>query len=423
MRCKFTDQDVLVMENFYKNEPYPTTDQRFELAELLGKPVKSVSGWFAGRRRKQVQNGEDRSALSKPINQQDTDGLLARLHGTRSIRNISSQQHPVSSELAKPVKSAETDEMIKGARLDIIKPGDPDSPDLKTIRKILDMDAGKMRQSPTTRPERILDSVYIPNNPKPLPSISSLENFNRSSLKPQVDSPRNQDVKAQSEVLLLTTPKSFTNTASAKSNDDTDEEIDVLSLSEDTEKKMEQFDRAWAKKEYKKPSFEILNEEPIDLTSPIRSIPRPVHQTTVRQNASAHPTSTIQSNTGTARPYQSIGQNLIRQNQTILPKPSLPAFTAQRQIPVASNAATHLALRVQATSKPNYGFQAAGMSRDQMVQQLHYLNRQIEWKRRLLNRYISIQQVTAQATVNRAAVHQPFSACFNPLAQSKPNNF
>merc|ERR1711911_249127 len=88
MRCKFTDQDVHIMENFYKNEPYPTTDQRFELAEQLGKPVKSVSGWFAGRRRKQVQNGDDLSALSKPINQKDTDGLLARLHGTRSIRNI-----------------------------------------------------------------------------------------------------------------------------------------------------------------------------------------------------------------------------------------------------------------------------------------------------------------------------------------------
>ena len=407
MRCKFTDQDVLVMENFYKNEPYPTTDQRFELAEQLGKPVKSVSGWFAGRRRKQVQNGEDLSALSKPINQQDTDGLLARLHGTRSIRYISSTSLSPVNEPAKPVKSAETDKMIRGSGLDVIKPGDPDSPDLKTIRKILDMDTGKMKQTPSSRPERILDSVYIPTNSKPLPPINCLQNFNQCSNKPQANSP-----KTQSEVVLLVTPKSTSNTNADQSNDDTDEEIDVLTLSEDTEKKMEQFDKKWAKQEQKKPSFELLNEEPIDLTLTPN---RPIHRAPAQTNLSYQ--NTFRTNTvqhTTARQYSSIGRNIIRQNQAvILPKPSFSPLHASRgQIP--SNAATHLALRVQAANNPNYGFQAAGMSKHQMVQQLHYLNKQIEWKKRLLNHYISTQQLTAR----QATVHQP-AVYFNPLAQKQ----
>ena len=406
MRCKFTDQDVLVMENFYKNEPYPTTDQRLELAEQLGKPVKSVSGWFAGRRRKQVQNGEDLSALSKPINQQDTDGLLARLHGTRSIRYISSTPLSPVNEPQKPVKSAETDKMIKGFGLDVIKPGDPDSPDLKTIRKILDMDTGKMKQTPSSRPERILDSVYIPTNPKPLPPINCLQNFSQCSTKPEANSP-----KTQSEIVILATRKPSNITAD-QSNDDTDEEIDVLSLSEDTEKKMEQFDKKWAKQELKKPSFELLNEEPIDLTLTPN---RPTHRAPARTNIS-HP-STFRTNAVqpmNPRPYSSIGQSIIHQNQAaVLPKPSFPPLhTSRGHIP--SNAATHLALRVQAANNPNYRFQAAGMTKHQMVQQLHYLNKQIEWKKRLLNHYISTQQLTAR----QATVHQP-AVYFNPLAQKQ----
>ena len=418
MRCKFTDQDVHIMENFYKNEPYPTTDQRFELAEQLGKPVKSVSGWFAGRRRKQVQNGDDLSALSKPINQKDTDGLLARLHGTRSIRNIiSTDQAP--SELSKPVKSAETDKMIKGAGLDVIKPGDPDSPDLKTIRKILDMDTGKMKPSTSNRPERILDSVYIPIAKKPLPSISCLRQpvFKHMSAESQAalnTSLQSEPEKfmTQSEVVLLKTQQP----SLAQFDEDTDEEIDVLSISEDTEKKMEIYDKAWAQKEQKKPSFEMLNEEPIDLTTPIRPIPRPAaRQTPVSSNA-------IHSNVlrpralqpNTVRPYPS--QNLVRQNPAaILPKPSLPPFPTHRQLPISANAAAHLALRVQPAGKFSYGFQAAGMRRQQMVQQLGYLNKQIEWKKRLLNHYISTQQLNA----HQATIHQPAAAYFNQLAHKE----
>ena len=408
MRCKFTDQDVLIMENFYKNEPYPTTDQRFELAEQLGKPVKSVSGWFAGRRRKQVQNGEDLSALSKPINQKDTDGLLARLHGTRSIRNIiSTNQNQAASEPVKlqVVKSAETDKMIKGAGLDVIKPGDPDSPELNTIRKILDMDTGK--SSAANRPERILDSVYIPSVKKALPSISCLRQpvFMQAS-EPQAEMKTSSpsmpmDLKTQSEVLLLANPKPTL----AQFDEDTDEEIDVLSLSEDTEKKMELFDKRWEKQEQKKPSFEILNEEPIDLTSPIRPIPRSVgRQTPVRSNV-LRPRA-LQPNTD--RPYPS--QNFVRQNPAvILPKPSLPPFTAHGQLPIATNATTHLALRALPAGKFPNGFQAAGMSRQQMVQQLDYLNKQIEWKKRLLNHYISTQQLKAR----QATIQQPAAAYFN----------
>ena len=414
MRCKFTDQDVHIMENFYKNEPYPTTDQRFELAEQLGKPVKSVSGWFAGRRRKQVQNGDDLSALSKPINQKDTDGLLARLHGTRSIRNIiSTNQHQTVSELSKPVKSAETDEMIKGAGLDVIKPGDPDSPDLKTIRKILDMDTEKMKPSTSNRPERILDSVYIPIVKKPLPSISCLRQpvFKHMSAEPQAalnssSQSEPEKITTQSEVVLLKTQKPTL----AQFDEDTDEEIDVLSISEDTEKKMEKYDKTWAKKEQKKPSFEMLNEEPIDLTSPIRPIPRPAARQTPVSSLAMHSNvlrpRTLQPNT--VHPYPS--QNLIRQNPpAILPKPSLPPFTAHGQFPVATNAAAHLALRVQPAGKVPYGFQAAGISRQQMVQQLDYLNKQIAWKRRLLNHYISTQQA------HQATIHQPTAPYFNQL--------
>ena len=429
MRCKFTDHDVLIMEAFYKNEPYPTTDQRFELAEQLGKPVKSVSGWFAGRRRKQVQNGEDLSALSKPINQKDTDGLLARLHGTRSIRNIiSTNPNQAASEPIKPVKSADTDEMIKGARLDVIKPGDPDSPDLKTIRKILDMDTEKLKPSTTNRPERILDSVYTPSwisncqefptAKTPLPSISSLRQpvFKQSPAQPQValktSSPSKPiDLTTQSEVLVLTKPKPTL----AKYDEDTDEEIDVLSLSEDTEKKMEKFDKTWAKKELKKPSFEMLNEEPIDLT-PVRPIPRPVSRQTPAHSNSVNSNvlrpRALQPNT--VRPFPT--QNFVRQSPAAtLPKLSLPPFAAHGQLSIATNATAHLALRVQPAGKFPYGFQAAGMSRQQMVQQLDYLNKQIEWKKRLLNHYISAQQFKA----HQQTIQQPAAAYYNQLAHKQ----
>ena len=190
----------------------------------------------------------------------------------------------------------------------------------------------------------------------------------------------------------------------AQFDEDTDEEIDVLSLSEDTEKKMELFDKRWEKQEQKKPSFEILNEEPIDLTSPIRPIPRSVgRQTPVRSNV-LRPRA-LQPNTD--RPYPS--QNFVRQSPAvILPKPSLPRI-AHGQLPIATNATTHLALRALPAGKFPNGFQAAGMSRQQMVQQLDYLNKQIEWKKRLLNHYISTQQLKAR----QATIQQPAAAYFN----------
>ena len=107
-------------------------------------------------------------------------------------------------------------------------------------------------------------------------------------------------------------------------------------------------------------------------------------------------------------------QNLVHQNPAaILPKPSLPLFTVHGQLPIATNAAAHLALRVQPAGKFPYGFQAAGMSRQQMVQQLGYLNKQIEWKKRLLNHYISAQQA------HQATIHQPAAAYFNQLAHKQ----
>ena len=43
-----------------------------------------------------------------------------------------------------------------------------------------------------------------------------------------------------------------------------------------------------------------------------------------------------------------------------------------------------------------------------MVQQLGYLTKQIEWKKRLLNHYISTQQA-----------HQPTAAYFNQFARKQ----
>ena len=180
---RFSFQDLNILEEFYIYQPYPTQQERSDLGTRLAKPVKSISVWFAGRRRKQVKDGDDLSLLSQPL-----------------------------------MKINEVNSRLPGRRR-------------------------KLGQSPVQRPmvpsefQTTHGTQRIPKTPIILHDIPS------------------DDIR---RILNMGCSSSIAD------SDSDDDEIDVLTIDKQTERKMAFFDNDWIKRENMKPSFLLLDSDEED---------------------------------------------------------------------------------------------------------------------------------------------------------------
>ncbi len=49
-RGSFTERQRYILFSFYNQDPYPSTCERYLLAQLTGRTIKQVQNWFSNRR-------------------------------------------------------------------------------------------------------------------------------------------------------------------------------------------------------------------------------------------------------------------------------------------------------------------------------------------------------------------------------------
>jgi len=49
-RGSFTERQRYILFSFYNQNPYPSTFERYLLAQLTGRTIKQIQNWFSNRR-------------------------------------------------------------------------------------------------------------------------------------------------------------------------------------------------------------------------------------------------------------------------------------------------------------------------------------------------------------------------------------